>query len=130
MEISLVDVSSIRIKGKQGAFLVNPSKKVKATADAVLLLSSAEFKPDTDFSSDVENSSKVTFDGAGDYEVSGVKIRAQRLDREIIYTVLIDNLDVLLLRGESLEKAHGKIKDTEILILDASITTPSSFIPG
>ncbi len=70
MDISIIGNQSIKLKGKQATFIVDPTKEMpKTAADAIILLNGLE---NMDISRVTD--SRITIQGAGGYEVGGVKI--------------------------------------------------------
>jgi hypothetical protein len=119
MEIAFVNNNSIRIKGKQGAILVNPSGKVTGASGIIL------FK---DYAIDKKNieENTVIINGPGEYELVGIKISGFINGNEIIYSLRVDRIEILLARVKSLEKEHVKIKEHNIvLVLNNEAANPS-----
>mgnify|MGYP001557968788 CR=1 FL=1 len=106
MEIALLPKSSLKIKGKNATFIVDP--KDSALYTAALLVGST--------SSDGVNEEMVVLDGPGDYEVGGVKISAVRSDAGVNYSLNVDGVDIVLGRITSLEKLHSKMKEHNIVV--------------
>lgn len=92
MDIALVGKNSIKIKGKQVAFVVDPSKVMpKISADAIILLNG---KDNIDLSRITD--SRIVLDGPGGYEVGGAKVSGTRTPKGILYKLSIDNISVIL----------------------------------
>ncbi|HUD44812.1 MAG TPA: hypothetical protein VMR41_04675 [Patescibacteria group bacterium] len=121
MEIALLSANSLRLKGKNTTFVVNPQDKNTSYAAAVVFYSTKEnlkINPDA-----------VVIDGAGDYEIGGIKLMASRFENDIIYSFIIDDVSVLLADLKVVSKNHQKLKDYDIVA--AYITSdedPSSAI--
>ncbi len=121
MEISLLSPQSIRIKGKQGAFVINPSGKV---TNVSALISFDGIQIDK---TKVEDGT-VILKGPGEYEVAGIKISGIRNGAETVYSLNVDKVDVLLARGKAIEKDHTKLREHNIVVLFNDTITDSSFI--
>jgi|SRR5581483_11748570 len=126
MEIALLEGNTIRIKGKSGTLIFDPSKNIKMTADAVLFLTTSA---SINISKELRESSRVIINGPGEYEIGGMKIAAFKYENELLYSLIIEGADVLIAKSNVLERAHGKQKDTEILICNAdAVAGPSSIL--
>lgn len=114
MDITLLDSTSIKIKGKHGSLVVDPTKAAKTAADGILLTS--KDSPLSQIGSELQNTSRVTIDGGGEYEVSGIKISGQSYGNEVLYTLVVDGLILIVGKANVFEKAHGKLKDCHVLL--------------
>lgn len=114
MDITLLSSDSIKIKGKQGSLVFNPTKSVKTTADAILFLT--KDYSESQIPSDLKKEARVIIAGAGEYEVSGIKISGQCNENEVLYTLNIDGLVVSIGNANMYEKAHGKLKDCHVVV--------------
>jgi hypothetical protein len=121
MEIALVANDSIRIKGKSGIFLVNPSGK-SISANGIFTLGNQQIDK-----SKIEDDS-VILKGPGEYELASIKITGVRYSDETIFSFRIDSIDVVLGRGEVIEKDHAKLKEHNIVILYADTLVNPSFV--
>lgn len=117
MEIALLQKSGLRIKGKIATFIVNPEGSV--TADAVLLLSS-----DSEISSD----ESVILQGAGEYEIGGVKIIGMRNDKSILYSLNIEGMEMVVGTITLLSAMQHKLKEYNIVIVNCDEATDASFL--
>jgi hypothetical protein len=102
VDISVIDGNSIKLKGKQATFIVDPVKQMpKTSADGIILLagkSNVDISRVTDF--------RIVIDGPGEYEVGGVKISGTKTPKGTLYDLSIDNINVIL--GSTAEiKAEG-----------------------
>lgn len=131
MDISILSKNSIKIKGKSASLIfampstesaLSGSLKTKTPADAVLLLSRAgEF--DT---GKVENQ-RVLIKGPGDYEISGAKISSFSSNDDVIYTLIIDNLEIVLTTTDALKRVKEKVNG-DIVVLYANSDVDQSLI--
>lgn len=112
MEIAIVSKESIRIKGKQGAIVIDPpASGSKVPADAMLLLHNT-----TEGTYAVEGS-RLTVYGPGEYEAAGIKISTVEEGNELIHEVKVDGVTVVVGRGELLSKVHEKLNEPHIMVV-------------
>ncbi len=113
MEVSLLDLKSLRIKSKRATFIVDPFEKLpKTPADAVLVLSD-------DYSTAKVSDFRVVIKSPGDYEVGGVKVSGISLDGSTVFDLNVDGVDVLLAKTSSITKVTDKIDGAEVAIFNA-----------
>ena len=117
MEIALLSKSVLRIKGKNATFVVNPQTDVPA--NAVLLLN-----PDQDFISE----EAVILNGAGEYEIGGVKLTGVRSEKSILYSMNIDGMEVVVGTGTLLSTMQHKLKEHNIVIVNCEEVVDASFL--
>lgn len=88
----IIGNQSIKIKGKQVSFIVDPAKGMpKTAADAVILLNGND---NIDLSRVTD--SRIVLNGQGGYEVGGAKISGTKTPKGILYKLSIDNISVIL----------------------------------
>lgn len=115
MDIVFLGGKTLKIKGKNAAFVVNPTSSIgKTEADAILI--SGNF---IDFSDLKVQSSRITIKGAGEYELGGIKISAISKDGDLINIVDVDNVKILLGDGLAIEKNHEKTEGFDIAVINA-----------
>lgn len=114
MEIILLSPVSIRIKGKKGAVVVNPTADIKAkvAGDAILLTSGRD-----NFAQHKVEGSRVTIHGVGEYEVAGIKITAHKSNSELVYQITIDGTQVLLGSVSAIERVKDKFQGADVALL-------------
>lgn len=113
MEVYFLAPESIKIKGKNVAFVTSPKDiKTKTEADCVLALLSNE---------SVENpkieGARVTIDAPGEYEVTGAKIVSQRSGENIVYSIKLDGLGILLGALVAIEQLKDKLEDKHHVVI-------------
>ena len=114
MDISTVGKNSIKLKGKEVTFIVDPSWEMpKISADAVVLLNGLE---NIDVSRVTD--SRITIQGAGGYEVGGAKISGLRTSKGIIYKFLIDGLIVIV--GKTAESKEDGFSACQIAVINTN----------
>lgn len=116
MEIALLPKSSVRIKGKKATFVINPQGSV--SSDAALLLD-----PNVEYTS----SETVVIQGAGEYEIGGVKITGLRNEKSVLYSLQVDGLDIIVGTITLLSAMQHKLKEYNIVIVDCDEVTDASF---
>lgn len=121
MEIATLTSGSIRIKGKQGSFVINPHGKVTG-ANGVFILGN------TPFDKTKLDPETVIIKGPGEYELAGVKITGTRVGNETAFRLTIDRIDILVGSASALEKDHSKLSDNNIVVLYAGTVADPSFV--
>jgi hypothetical protein len=120
MEISLVSSTSIRIKGKQGAIVINPSSKL-ATVNGVILLQNASFDKKS-----IEEGT-LTIQGPGEYEIAGIKISGFQHAGDVLYSIRVDKVEILFGLVKTLEKDYSKLKEHNIVLGYADVESDPTF---
>ncbi|CAN5123138.1 hypothetical protein BH11PAT1_BH11PAT1_1150 [soil metagenome] len=116
MEIALLPKQALRIKGKKATFVINPVDKLEGINAALY------FQSITSFDSEI-----VKVAGAGDYEIAGVKIVGLRAEDTIIYSMQVDEIEILIGSIKALEKMQHKVKEHSMVILFADTVADASF---
>ena len=115
MEISVVDRSTIRIKGKNVSFIVDPTSSMpKTPADAVLFIKDSQ-DSDSQVSKVVE--ARVIIKGKGSYEVGGARITSVKVNGTFFYSLNIDGLNIFLTNTKGAEKEQD-MGSCNILVLN------------
>lgn len=124
MEVTLLTQDSIKIKGKNSSFVVDPTTqlRVKTQADAVIVLTKV-----LDYSLSKIEESRVVIQGPGEYEVGGVKITGARADSNFSYNFLIDGIDVFLTSVLAISKIKEP-RDYNMLIVQVNSVIDESLI--
>lgn len=115
MDVMLIGKNSLRIKGKNASFVVNPDSSVgKTEADAIVLLTahSDQIFPKI-------QGSRITIKGPGEYEISEIKISTTKVDWNLVARADVDAVKLLVGSGESIEKIHDKIEECDIAIVNS-----------
>lgn len=116
MDVMILGQNSLRIKGKNASIVVNPDTKTdKTEAEGVVVL--ADY---SDFSDAKIEGTRITIKGPGEYEVSGIKISALRVNGGMVAKLDVDNVKLLVGDGALLEKIQDKIEECQILVVNAS----------
>ncbi|HVZ66696.1 MAG TPA: hypothetical protein VG917_00370 [Patescibacteria group bacterium] len=85
MDIASVSQNSIKVKTKSATFIIDPSGKIDS--DVVILTQKPE-----DYT---QFEDKVVIDGPGEYEVSGVSIKGDKVANKLSFDFLEDNQRLL-----------------------------------
>lgn len=113
MDVMLISKKTLRIKGKNASFVVNPDSLVgKTEADAIVLLvnhSDQKFPKIT--------GSRITIKGPGEYEISGIKISITKVDQSLVARAEVDGIKLLVGSGESIEKIHDNTPECDVAII-------------
>lgn len=123
MDIQILDNDTLRLKVKKTTLAVDPKSTASGfDADAVLIM---------DSSSDpsIINASRVIINGAGEYEVSGLKILGIKTEKDVLYGLSSENATILIARAGSLEKmSPDKMGNYQIIIINADSDLNQSLI--
>jgi hypothetical protein len=115
MDVMLIDTKSLRIKGKNASFVLDPTSSIQKTeADGILTS-----KKSTDFSDSKVENSRITIVGPGEYEIGGIKVSAVKVDEGLVSRLDVDSVKVLMGEGSAVEKIHDKVEDCNIAIIRA-----------
>jgi len=140
MEIVQVSKNFIKIKGKSAGVLLLPpllqsDKLTKTTeADVVLMLdypyttSTVELKPHSSIP-DISKAEgvKLTIQGPGEYEIGGIKISGYKVGSHIVYTVFVDNIEILVGQTDGIE-SFDKKKECHVVLLCANSDLNPAFV--
>lgn len=107
MEISLVPQSALRIKGKQMTIGIDQIDKNNSRGTIVLNRNPDDFKAQEDH---------VLIDGAGEYEVGGIKINGTRSGQNVLYSMNVDGVEVLIGKISALDAMQHKLKEHHIVV--------------
>lgn len=117
MEIALLPKSGLRIKGKSATFVVNPGSVTSANA-VMLLVPGDEFTTEE----------SVVLNGAGEYEIGGVKITGLRNDKSVLYSMNIDGMEVVVGTVNLFSAMQHKLKEHNVVIVNCEETIDASFL--
>lgn len=114
MDIILINKNTLRIKGKNSSFIVNPDASTKAEADAIVLL-----RPWAHQTFPKIDGSRITIIGPGEYEINGVKIQATEVAGNLVVRADVDLVKLLIGSGESVEKIHDNTPECDVAIINS-----------
>jgi len=117
MEIALLQKSVLRIKGKNATFVVNPQTSV--AVNAVLLLD-----PNDQFTTD----EAVILNGAGEYEIGGVKLTGLGNEKSVLYSMNMDGMEIILGTASLLSSMQHKLKEYNIVIVNCEEIVDAAFL--
>jgi hypothetical protein len=124
VDIAIIGKNSIKLKGKQVTFVVDPTKEMpKTSSDAIILLDN---ELDTDVSRATE--SRIEIVGPGEYEVSGVKVSGTKTPKGMLYKFLIDNMSVIM--GFAVDVKIEGFNDCDVAIVNTSRDFNEAFVTG
>ncbi|HEX8931875.1 MAG TPA: hypothetical protein VF810_01845, partial [Patescibacteria group bacterium] len=109
MEIALLPQNGLRLKGKQTTLAVDPQDK--AIYGGILLV-------DKTIDQIVNQENAVVIAGTGEYEIGGIKLTGTRSEVGMLYSLSIDNIDVLVGKLSALEKMQHKLKEHNIVVVN------------
>lgn len=119
MEFARLQNGGIRLKGKKVTFTVDKADKL---ANAFLILSKSTV---------IDNPEEaVILNGAGEYEVGGVKMTGFQNNTQTVYSLNIDSVTILVGAIDSLQKLQSKLKEHDIVLVstDDSTTDSAAFL--
>lgn len=122
MDIAILGNQSIKIKGKQVTFIVDPTKEMpKTPADAIIILNNSDnidVERVTDF--------RIIISGPGGYEVGGAKISGTKTSAGTLYKFSMDNMNIIL--GSATEEKIEGFNACEVAIIDTNNDFNESFV--
>jgi len=119
MEIALLTKSGLRIKGEQASVAIDPSDK--AVYEAVLLLTKTPEEV-------TKQDETILVTGAGEYEIGGIKVGCMRSETDLVYSIIVDGVEVMVGKLTVLEKMQHKLKEHNIVVVNCDAEGSASFI--
>lgn len=113
MDVMLLGKNTLRIKGKNASFVINPdSLTSKTETDAIVLLgtNSGSTFPKIE-------GSRITIKGPGEYEISGIKISTTAVGQNLVANAEVDGVKLLIGSAESIERIHDNTPECDIAIV-------------
>ena len=122
MDISIVGKNSIKLKGKQATFVVDPSKEMpKTSADGIVLLNGT-----TGIDTARITESRIIINGPGGYEVAGAKVVGTTTPKGTLYKFTID--DVVIILGRSSETKAEGFNACQAAVINTDLDFNESFV--
>lgn len=124
MDIAIVNENSIKIRGKHVGFIIDPpTAGPKISADAIIYLSK-------DLPVDVSRVEeyRVIIKGPGEYQVNGAMITGVKADKENVYRIALDDVQILAAKASGISKFKGGMDSSEVLVLNADSDIEASVI--
>ena len=113
MDVAILGDNAVKIRSKNASFVVDPVKTIsKVSADAILLLSN---NTDTDTSRVLDQ--RIIICGLGEYEVGTVKISGIKVVSGILYSLLLDSIQVVLGKVSDISRLYDNTPSCQIAIL-------------
>ncbi len=124
MDVALLNKNTLRIKGKNGSLIINPTSAIgKTEADAIVLLEES-----ADQKAEKVEGSRITIKGPGEYEVNGIKISATRVGKDLVANIDVDGLKLLVGKGSTIEEIHDKTPECKIAVINSDDDFNHSFL--
>jgi hypothetical protein len=120
MEMNILSGNGLRIRSKKGTIGIN-SPLQKEQFNGVILIGQK-----SNGQSYIEDE-MVVIDGPGDYEVAGLKISGTRNKEATVYSLIVDNVEILIGDIQALSDAHQKLKEHHLLVILADQNMDTSF---
>jgi len=122
VDIAILGNQSIKIKGKEATFIVDPMHDMpKTPADAVVLLNGSgniDISRVADF--------RIVISGPGGYEVGGAKVSGTTTPKGTLYRFFIDGLTIIL--GKSSEAKAEGFSSCQVLVINTDDEFSESFV--
>lgn len=126
VDVYLLSKISIKIKGKNSSFLIDPTAQIeKVSADAIVFLKDIEDNQAIERVTDY----RVIIKGAGEYEVAGTRILGIKSNGNFLYSFNIDNISVLVARTCGLSQ-NQETGDYNVLILNVDCDFKDTMVAG
>lgn len=119
MEISIVPQTALRIKGKQMTIGIDQVDKTNSRGTIIVAADPKSLKQQED---------NVIINGAGEYEVGGIKITGTRSGQHVVYGMNVDGVDILVGKISALESMQHKLKEYHIVVSLCDETVTASFL--
>lgn len=120
VEFTSINKNSVKLKSKTASFLVNPTQPA-SDVNGLLYFSS-----DPTRSSFIDG--VIVLDCPGEYEIGGVKIKGDRYDDQMMFSLKIDGLSLLVGGLSLLEKVHGKLQENDLALIWVDKSLDPSFV--
>ncbi|MEK7450703.1 MAG: hypothetical protein AAB662_02055 [Patescibacteria group bacterium] len=124
MDIAIINENSIKIRGKHVGFIIDPpTSGPKISADAIIYLSK-------DLPADASRIEeyRVIIKGPGEYQVNGAMITGVKTDKENVYRIVLDDVQILVAKASGISKFKGDMGSSEVLILNTDSEIEASVI--
>jgi hypothetical protein len=119
MEFAVLPKNSLRIKSKQAAIVIDQQDKNDYSASLVLGKTVSEL---------TQPENGIVIAAPGEYEVGGIKITGVRSESGMIYTLLVDNVVIVVGQIAALNKMHAKLADNNVVIVLCDTTEDTAFL--
>ncbi len=115
MEVTSLSKTTIKIKGKRAAVLIDPdmSLRTKTPADCVVLFTSTAFDP-----AKIEGN-RLTIKGAGEYEIGGIKISGVKVGGKLVYQIHVDGINLAVASSDTISSARDALTERDVLVFQA-----------
>jgi hypothetical protein len=123
MDIAVISQDSIKLKIKKTSLIANPRSSItKTEADAIIVT-------DKNIDASRVNDYRVLIEGAGEYEVSGLKIIVSRIEDSLMFNFIHENTEAIMASSSVLAKLPtDKIKEYPIAIINVDTPLPENVI--
>ena len=122
VDIAIIGKNSIKLKGRETTFVVDPAKDIPRTpADAVILLNGLG-NIDTLRVADF----RIMINGAGGYEVGGSKITGAKTPKGTLYRLSIDGVSIIL--GSATDAKIEGFSACQVAIVNTNSDFNESFV--
>jgi len=117
MEIALLSKNAVRVKGKQASLVIDPPDSTESYQAAIYLSSSGKIASDT-----------VAIVGPGEYEIGGIKISGVKSAAGTVYSLTVDDIDILIGKLPVIEKVQHTLKEHHLVLIQTEEESDASFV--
>lgn len=119
MEIVLLPKNAVKLKGKQTTMVVEPVDGSTPFQAALFLNGEGRQIGDG-----------VGISGPGEYEIGGIKVSGQKSSEGYVYSLTIDDMDVLVGSLPAVSKLQHKLKEHHLVLLSSDAEGDASSVTG
>ena len=117
MEIALLPKNAVRVKGKQATVVIDPVDSVTPHQAAIFLTLGGAVMVDS-----------VPIVGPGEYEIGGIKISGVKSSSGTVYSLTVDDIDLLIGKLSVIEKAQHTLKEHHLVLILTEEESDASFV--
>ncbi|PIP74527.1 MAG: hypothetical protein CO135_03035 [Candidatus Levybacteria bacterium CG_4_9_14_3_um_filter_35_16] len=112
MEITYLENKCLKIKGKKTVLIFNPNLLISKTVGDVVI-----FLKDINYDLKKVDEYRLVISGPGEYEIGGIKISGKESEGDLMYSLVLEKMEVIIGIAEAVARLKDKIKVHQIAIL-------------
>lgn len=117
MEIAILPKNAVKIKGKQASLIVDPSDDATSYHAAIYLENNVH-----------PTEESLAIIGPGEYEIGGIKVSGIKNATGTVYSLTIDDIDLLVGKLAVIEKVQHKLKEHNLVLIQTEDERDASFV--
>lgn len=123
MDAQILSGESLRLKIKKTTLIIDPNSSIpKSDADAVIAF-------DKNLQISKVANYRLLINGAGEYEVGGLKISSAKIGSGLMFSFGLENMEIALIKAGFLsEVALDKIKNFDVVLVNADLEINQSVL--